>query len=162
VAGSEATAGIDLPIFNASGTDGVGLIAHDGAPTAGTSGWWQWDAGAATALENRLRCGALLWKTGLSGALVEINPAAAAEPDWAQRWEGVCQGVQDSRYLTTLFSLIRQVKDKDRSSPLPGKAEVAIAAALNSVAERPSPTAAVRVRETAIAWIVRLGRLVWS
>ena len=91
-----------------------------------------------------------------------MSPAASADPAWPLRWAGVCDGIQDSRYLTTLYSLIRQVKDKDRSSPLPGKAEVSIAAALNGVSERPSAEAAGRVRETAITWILRLGRLVWS
>ena len=113
-------------------------------------------------MENRLRCGALLWKSSLSGALVEISPDAPARPDWPLRWEGVREGVLDSRCLTTLFSLIRQVKDKDRSSPLPGKAEVAITAALNGVAEHPSPESADRVREVAISWILQLGRMVWS
>jgi hypothetical protein len=139
-----------------------GSDARSGSPAAATSGWWWWNAGAATALEDRLRCGVLLWKSGLSGVVLDIDPAAPPDPAWQDRWENVCQGVQDSRYLTTLFSLIRQVKDKDRSSPLPGRAEVAIAAALNSAAERPTPEAADRVRETAIDWILRLGRLVWS
>jgi hypothetical protein len=162
VSGPEAAAGIDLPILDAA--EAIHAHAPTPGPAAGASflGWWRWDAGAASALDNRLRCGALLWKSGLSGALIEIAPNAAADPGWPARWDGICQGVQDSRYLTTLYSLIRQVKDKDRSSPLPGRAEVAMAAALNGVAGRPSPAAANQVRETAIAWILRLGRLVWS
>lgn len=159
---TESSSAVDLPIFDAEGENGTRLARQSGASASGSPGWWRWDAGAATALENRLRCGALLWKSGLSGALVQIAPAAAADPAWPLRWAGVCDGIQDSRYLTTLYSLIRQVKDKDRSSPLPGQAEVAIAAALNGVAERSSPAAADRVREVAITWILRLGRLVWS
>jgi len=113
-------------------------------------------------LENRLRCGALLWKSSLSGALLEIGPDAPARPDWPLRWEGVREGVLDSRCLTTLFALIRQVKDKDRSSLLPGKAEVAAAAALNRIVEHPSLEAADRLQALVITWILRLGRMVWS
>jgi hypothetical protein len=162
VSGPEAAAGIDLPILDAA--EAIHAHPASAGPPAGAHflGWWRWDAGAATALDNRLRCGALLWKSGLSGALIDISPDAATQADWPVGWDGICQGVQDSRYLTTLFSLIRQVKDKDRSSPLPGQAEVAITTALNEVVERPSAAAADRVRETAIAWILRLGRLVWS
>ena len=160
VGGPTVAAGIDLPIFDAAEQIGGRAATPGQAIVPGILGWWRWDAGSATALDNRLRCGALLWKSGLSGALIEISPGAAADADWPTRWDGICQGIQDSRYLTTLFSLIRQVKDKDRSSPLPGRAQVAIAVALNGVAGHPA--AAGRVRETAIAWILQLGRLVWS
>ena len=158
----EAVSGVDLPVFAAGGACGARLLRRDHPPGPGTAGWWRWDAGAATALENRLRCGALLWKSSLSGALVEISPDAPARPDWPLRWEGVREGVLDSRCLTTLFALIRQVKDKDRSSLLPGKAEVAAAAALNRIVEHPSLEAADRLRALVITWILRLGRMVWS
>lgn len=155
-----AANGVDLPVFDASGASSARLLHSDRPPGARAAGWWRWEAGTAAALENRLRCGALLWKSGLSGALVEISPDAPASPDWPRRWEGIRQGVLDSRYLTTLFALIRQVKDKDRANPAPGKAEVAIAAALNGVVEHPSPEAADRLRSLVIAWILKLGRMV--
>lgn len=151
---------IDLPVFDAAGASGARLLHAGGPPGARAAGWWSWDADTATPLESRLRCGALLWKSGLSGALVEIGPEAAGSPHWPLRWEGIRQGVLDSRYLTTLFALIRQVKDKDRALPMPGQAEVAVAAALNGVAEHPSPEAADRVRSLVIAWILKLARMV--
>jgi hypothetical protein len=43
---------------------------------------------------------------------------------------------------------------------VPGKAEVAVAAALNGVVEHPSPEAADRFRSLVIVWILRLGRMV--
>lgn len=153
---------VDLPIFDAAGAAGERLRRGESAPPAGGAGWWQWDTGAATPLENRLRGGAWLWKSGLSGALLEIEPQAPADSGWPLRWEGVRQGIEDSRYLTTLFSLIRQVKDKDRHSPLPGQAEAAVAGALNGLAEHPSAAGADQMRSLAITWILRLGRQVWS
>jgi hypothetical protein len=156
----QTTGGVDLPLFDADGAAGKRLVHREGTVGDRAAGWWRWDAGAATALENRLRCGALLWKSGLSGALVEISAEEPVSPGWALQWEGIRQGVLDSRYLTTLFSLIRQVKDKDRSNPAPGKAEVAVAAALNGVVEHPSPEAADRFRSLVITWILRLGRMV--
>jgi hypothetical protein len=156
----EAVSGVDLSLFDAAGAAGERLLHRVGTAGTGTPGWWHWDAGTATALENRLRCGALLWRSGLSGALVEIGPDAPASPDWPLRWEGVRQGVLDSRYLTTFFSLLRQLKDKDRTSPVPAQAEVAVAATLNGVMEHPSPEAVDRFRSLVVAWILKLGRMV--
>jgi hypothetical protein len=156
----EAASGVDLPLFDADGASGARLLHRVGTAGPGAAGWWRWDAGTTAVLENRLRCGALLWKSGLSGALVEINPDAPTNPDWPLRWEGIRQGVLDSRYLTTLFSLLRQLKDKDRSSPVPAKAEVAVAAALNGVMEHPSPDAVDHFRALVVSWILQLGRMV--
>jgi hypothetical protein len=155
----ETPEGVDLAIFDAAGDSGERLL-RTGLPAAGTPGWWRWDAGAATPLENRLRSGPWLWKSGLSGALIDINPQASDAPDWALRWEGVRQGILDSRYLTTLYSLIRQVKDKDRSSRLPGQAQAAVAASLKELAEHPTAEGADRMRALTIAWIQRLSRMV--
>jgi hypothetical protein len=155
-----AAVGVDLPIFDADGASSERLL-RDGR-AAGTAGWWRWDAGASTPLENRLRCGAWLWKNGLSGALVEISPDAPTATDWPLRWEGVRQGILDSRFLTTFFALMRQVKDMDRSSPQPRLAEAAVTAALKRVEDHPSAEAADQMRAVVIAWILRLGRMVWS
>lgn len=160
-AGAESVPGaVDLPIFAAEGAAGARLISRSGPLGAATAGWWRWDVGAASELESRLRAGALLWKSGLSGALLEMSPDAAARAAWPLRWEGARQGILDSRFLTTLFALMRQVKDRDQSSGLPGQAEAAVAAALKPLADTPSPAAADRFRDTVIAWILRLGRVV--
>src|SRR5205823_2657050 len=122
--------GVDLPIYDANGRYASRLMHRLGPTAASAVGWWRWDAGAATALENRLRCGALLWRSGLSGALVQIGPERSSDPAWPLRWDGVRQGILDSRFLTTLFAFTRQVKDMDRSNRLPGQAEEAVSAAL--------------------------------
>jgi hypothetical protein len=162
-AAPEAPVGaVDLPIFDASGAHFTPLVGRSGPLGATRIGWWRWDAGSATVLDNRLRSGPFLWKSGLSGALVEIDPEAAAREAWPLRWDGVRQGILDSRYLTTLFALMRQVKDKDRSNRLPEQAETAVAAALKGLARQPSPTGADRFRELVVSWTLRLHRVVGS
>jgi hypothetical protein len=156
------TGGVDLQIFDAAGEHSTQLLARSGSLGASMNGWWRWDAGGSSALDNRLRSGALLWKSGLSGALAEIGPDAAADAAWPLRWDGVRQGLLDSRYLTTFFAVMRQVKDKDRSSRLPGEAEAAVMAALKGLAERPSAAAADRFRTVTVDWIVRLRRVAGS
>jgi hypothetical protein len=157
---STSPGGVDLPIYQAGSPHGDRLLGRTGPLSASTVGWWRWNAAAAAPHDNRLRCGALLWKSGLSGALVEIDPADAAGADWPLRWEGIRQGVLDSRYMTTLFALMRQVKDKDKSHPLPAQAETAVNAALTRLTRQPSAAEAARFRESMITWIVRLDRVV--
>jgi hypothetical protein len=89
---------------------------------------------------------------------MEIGPTV--DPAWPLRWEGVRQGLLDSRYLTTLFALSRQVKDKDRSNPLPGQVEEAVAAALKALVKQPSAAAADRFRQVMITGILRLNQVV--
>jgi hypothetical protein len=153
---------VDLPIYDAGSSYCARLAGRAGPLAASTLGWWRWEVDHATPIENRLRCGALLWQSGLSGALLEIGPDGAADPAWPLRWEAVRQGLLDSRYLTTLFALSRQVKDMDRRNPLPGQAEEAVAAALNGLTRRPSAAAAQRFREVVIDWILRLHGVVGS
>jgi hypothetical protein len=155
-----ASTGIDLPIYEAGGPNSSRFFARTGPLSASTVGWWRWDATTAAAHDNRLRCGALLWKSGLSGALVEIDPERSTASDWPLQWEGIRQGVLDSRYMTTLFALMRQVKDMDKRHPLPAQAEAAVGAAMNGLTRQPSATTAARFRETLISWIVRLDRVV--
>ena len=62
--------------------------------------------------------------------------------------------------MTTLFALMRQVKDKDKSHPLPAQAEAAVGTALNGLTQQPSAANAARFREMLITWIVRLDRVV--
>jgi hypothetical protein len=153
---------VDLPIYHAGSAYCAHLEERAGPLSASTLGWWRWKADQATPLENRLRCGALLWKSGLSGALLEIGPDGAADPSWPLRWEAARQGLLDSRYLTTLFALSRQVKDMDRSNPLPGKAEEGVTAALNGLTKQPTAAAAQHFREVVIDWILRLHGVVGS
>jgi hypothetical protein len=156
------SSGVDLPIYAAASPECTRLVARKGAPTSTSLGWWSWDASAQSPLSNRVSCGAGLWKSGLSGALVEIDPERAEQPEWALRWEGVRQGILDSRYLTTFYALVRQVKDKDRANRLPAQAEEAVTAALNGVTQAPSTAAAQRFRDTVIHWTIRLQRVVGS
>ena len=92
-----APGGVDLPIFEADSPNNSRFYARTGPLSASTVGWWRWDATTAAAHDNRLRCGALLWKSGLSGALIEIDPDRSAASDWLLKWEGIRQGVLDSR-----------------------------------------------------------------
>ena len=108
---------VDLPIYGAGSAYCARLVERKGPLAASTLGWWRWEADRATPVENRLRCGALLWKSGLSGALLEIGPHGVADPSWPLRWEAVRQGLLDSRYLTTLFALSRQVTDRFDAEP---------------------------------------------
>ena len=102
-----------------------GLLA--GARRApGRHEWWYWDI-TADAKANRLYGGLLLWKSGLDGAFPPIcSPEQAAEVSRLHggppgpgtdsvvgtvRWEALREGIDDTRYITTMMSALREVKD---------------------------------------------------
>jgi hypothetical protein len=136
------------------------------APASGASGlvlrWWTWDPEQASEAKNRLLAGFLLWRAGLAGAYLE-EPEAETSSDpiaSAKRREALRAGIIDSRYVTTLYSLTRQVKDKDRRNPLPGQAEAALAQALGRL-KPDSPMSAVDATRRLIRdWILKLRAVV--
>lgn len=120
--------------------------------------WWTWDPAEVTPAQNRLYAGLLLWRAGLSGIyLEEAEEAVSGDPLMtARRWEAIRAGVDDVRYLTTLYALIRQCKDMDRRHPMPSRAEAAVAAALARLTPDSPMSDADAVRRQITTWIMRL------
>jgi hypothetical protein len=142
-----------------------GIATASGTPSS-TPGpvmrWWTWDAARSSEARNRLLAGFLLWRAEMAGAyLEEPEESPAADPAATRRrWEALRAGITDTRYLTTLYSLIRQCKDKDRRHPLPGQAEAALAQALARLTPDSPMSAADATRRLARDWIVRLRAVV--
>lgn len=119
--------------------------------------WWSWDTAAATPAQNRLFAGFLLWRAGFTGACLEEEAMPTTDrAALARRWEAVRGGVDDVRYLTTYYNLLRQMRDKDRRHPLPDRAEASVAAALARLTPASSFAAAEATRQTLARWIAAL------
>ncbi|MBI2843055.1 MAG: hypothetical protein HYX78_06605 [Armatimonadetes bacterium] len=73
--------------------------------------WWYWDI-TNSARMNRLYAGLMLWKSGLNGAFPALPQAGPADSVVGTiRWEALREGVDDTRYLTTMMAALREVKD---------------------------------------------------
>lgn len=123
--------------------------------------WWSWDAAVATPAQNRLFAGFLLWRSGFTGACVEEGEADGADrAALALRWEALRTGVDDVRYLTTYYALLRQLRDKDRRHPLPDRAEAAVGTALARLTPDSPISAADACRRELVRWIAQLRAVV--
>lgn len=101
--------------------------------------WWYWDV-SGSAKDNRLYAGLLLWKAGLDGALIPIDEPQSTLG--TVQWEAVREGLDDTRYLTTFMSALREVKDAlkvdgTKNATLAGKAAGDAEAYINAVMMKP-------------------------
>jgi hypothetical protein len=123
--------------------------------------WWSWDPTSVSPAQNRLYAGFLLWRSGFTGACLEEGEGDTADlGTLAHRWEAVRCGVDDVRYLTTFYSLLRQLRDKNRRHPLPDRAEASVTAALARLTPNSPLTSADFVRRTLARWTVELRKVV--
>jgi hypothetical protein len=123
--------------------------------------WWCWDAATATPAQNRLYAGFLLWRAGFTGACLEEGEEDTADLGaLATRWEAVRAGVDDVRHLTTYYGLLRQLKDKNKSHPLPGRAEASVNAVLARLTPDSPLSSADYARRTLVRWISELKKVV--
>ena len=117
-----------------------------------TRDWWYWPATNADPKTNRVDTGLLLWRSNLYGAFLPdyqtafgLDPydetSAGACPSKAAfrplmltypvkdgvldtlQWEACREGVNDVRYLTTMYAALRECKDAHIAKPLVGEAE---------------------------------------
>jgi hypothetical protein len=123
--------------------------------------WWSWDTGAATPAQNRLYAGFLLWRSGFTGACIEERTTSGVQGEALARcWEAVRAGVDDVRTMTTYYSFLRQVRDKDRTNPIPALADVAVATALARLTPDSPWSTADAARRELVRWIVKLRAVV--
>ena len=144
--------GLGLAIYSRDSAYAQKLVQTKGVRTSETRDWWYWPASDENALQNRLDAGFLLWRANLYGAflpayqapfgtdpyddtsqgaptfLAAYRPAMLTYPaadgviDTLQ-WEAVREGVTDVRYLTTLYTALRECKDAHIQKPLVAEAE---------------------------------------
>jgi hypothetical protein len=94
-----ATFSVDLPYIQS--------LLSGGPRTSGRREWIYWDTtgGAKT---NRLDAGFVLWKTGLDGAFLPLP----ANTDFSTiQWAAIREGIDDTRYITTMMDALRDIKD---------------------------------------------------
>lgn len=144
--------GLGLAIYSRDSAYAQKMVQTKGVRTAGTRDWWYWPASSEAPLQNRLDSGYLLWRANLYGAFLPAYQApfgsdpyddtsqgapaalAAYRPQMltypAQggvidtlQWEAVREGVTDVRYLTTLYTALRECKDAHIQKPLVAEAE---------------------------------------
>ncbi len=107
-----------------------GLFNGD-KPEIGRREWYYWDI-TGNARINRLNSGYLLWKSGLFG----VFPTLPEESDsiiGTIRWEALREGVDDTRYITTMMQLLREAKDLKKGPEAVSAAE----SYLNAVLSKP-------------------------
>jgi hypothetical protein len=151
-------ASLETVIYPVAAAYPQALLGGKTRKTSRAAEWWTWDPAEVTPAQNRLYAGLLLWRAGLSGIyLEEAQEAIVGDPLMtARRWEAIRAGVEDVRYLTTLYALIRQCKDMDRRHPMPSRAEAAVAAALARLTPDSPMSDADAVRRQITTWILRL------
>ena len=128
------------------------LLRTKGQRTSTKRDWWYWPASGEDPKINRADTGYLLWRANLYGAFVpDYQTAFGADPydencagacpskaafrplmltypvkggvlDTLQ-WEACREGVNDVRYLTTMYAALRECKDAHISKPLVTEAE---------------------------------------
>jgi hypothetical protein len=114
---------IDLPYIQ-------GLLSGEKRAN-GRNEWLFWNI-ADDSIVNRLNAGLLLWKSGLDGAFPPL-PSDADPVIGTAKWEALREGVDDTRYITTMMSWLREVKDLHKGKDTTDAAE----AYLNAVLAKP-------------------------
>ena len=144
--------GLAVPVYNAGSEYAQGLLRSRGKRVSASRDWWYWAASDENPALNRLNTGYLLWRANLYGAFVPayqtafgadpyddtsagaapghaafrpemlVYPAAGGVVDTLQ-WEACREGVNDTRYLTTMFSALRECKDAKIAPLLVASAE---------------------------------------
>jgi len=93
----------------------------------GKNEWIYWDA-TANPKENRLYSGLILWKTGLDGMFLPMDSPETLIG--TVQWEALREGIDDTRYLTSLMNLVRQAKDLKKAKDVTDAAEAYVNAVL--------------------------------
>jgi hypothetical protein len=91
--------------------------------------WWYWDI-TTSSKDNRLYAGLLLWKSGLYGAFPTL-PAGSESVVGTIQWQALREGVDDTRYITSMMKVLREAKDLKKGKDLTDEAEAYLAAVLN-------------------------------
>ena len=142
----------DIALYNRDSEYPQQLLRTKGQRVSMTRDWWYWPAAAEDPETNRVDTGLLLWRSNLYGAfLPDYQTAFGADPydedsagaapakaafrplmltypvkdgvlDTLQ-WEACREGVNDVRYLTTMYAALRECKDAHIAKPLVGEAE---------------------------------------
>lgn len=145
-------ASLELPVYNRDAEYPQQLLRTHGKRTSMKRDWWYWPATNEDPVTNRLGCGFLLWRANLYGAyLPDYQTAFGTDPydetsagapaalaafrpemltypvqdgvlDTLQ-WEAAREGVNDTRYLTTMYAALRECKDAHIAKPLVDEAE---------------------------------------
>ncbi len=142
----------DIAVYNRDSEYPQQLLRNKGQRVSMTRDWWYWPAADTDPKTNRVDSGLLLWRSNLYGAfLPDYQTAFGADPydessagaapskaafrpqmlaypikdgvlDTLQ-WEACREGVNDVRYLTTMYAALRECKDAHIAKPLVGEAE---------------------------------------
>ncbi len=142
----------DIAVYNRDSAYPQQLLRTNGLRMSMTRDWWYWPATNEDPLTNRIDSGVLLWKSNLYGAFLPdyqtdfgADPydetSAGASPSKSAfrplmltypvkggvldtlQWEACREGVNDVRYLTTLYAALRECKDAHIAKPLTTEAE---------------------------------------
>ena len=151
---------LEVPVYSRDSAYAQQLLRTRGQRQSSKRDWWYWPAGNADPQTNRLDCGLLLWRANLYGAFVPAYqtafgadpydetsagaPAAFAafRPEMLAypvqggvldtvSWEAAREGITDVRYLTTLYTALRECKDAKIAKPLTDAAEAYVKALLD-------------------------------
>ena len=143
---------MDIAVYNRDSEYPQQLLRNKGQRVSMTRDWWYWPASNADPKTNRVDAGYLLWKANLYGAFLPdyqtafgtdpydesstgaIPAQAAFRPQMLTypvkdgvldtlQWEACREGVDDVRYLTTLYAALRECKDAHIAKPLVTEAE---------------------------------------
>ena len=153
-------ANLEVPIYNRDSAYAQKLLQSHGQRLSSKRDWWFWAASDEDPDTNRLDCGFLLWRANLYGAFLPAyqeafgtdpydDTSAGAAPALAGfrpqmltypvqdgvldtlQWEACREGVTDVRYLTTLYTALRECKDAHIQKPLTDQAEAYVKALLD-------------------------------
>ena len=145
----------DIAVYNLGSEYPQQLLRNKGQRVSMTRDWWYWPAAASDPVTNRVDAGLLLWRSNLYGAFLpdyqtafgtdpyDESCAGAAAAKAAFRplmltypvkdgvvdtlqWEACREGVNDVRYLTTMYAALRECKDAHIAKPLVTEAEAYI------------------------------------
>ncbi len=145
-------ADMDTVVYSRDSEYAQQLLRTKGQRTSMKRDWWYWPASGEDPKINRADTGYLLWRANLYGAfLPDYQTAFGADPydescagacsskaafrplmltypvkdgvvDTLQ-WEACREGVNDVRYLTTMYAALRECKDAHIAKPLVTEAE---------------------------------------
>ena len=142
----------DIVVYSINSEYSQQLLRTKGQRISPLHDWWYWPATEENAKQNRVNAGYLLWRSGLYGAYLpdyqtafgmdpyDESSAGAPLSKAAYRplmltypvqngvldtvhWEACREGVTDVRYLTTMFSALRECKDNHLAPALVASAE---------------------------------------
>ena len=149
---SDLASGVDIPIYNRDSTYAQELVTSNGDRKSSKRDWWYWNAASDNGLDNRLSAGYWLWKSKLYGAFIpQYQEAYGSDPRDLKstgavgifskmhpqmltyptadgvidtvNWELIREGITDVRYLTTMYTALRECKDAHISAKLVQEAE---------------------------------------